>query len=822
MKSRKPIGRTLSHRRLPPLHSRARAAGLAMAGVMAALPAWSQTAAPAPAAAASAADSDGVTTVVVTARKKLERLQDVPLSITSLSSQTLEDAGIKNLQDATHLASGLTINTGGAESYVTPTIRGLTNLNGGAGDPNVAVFLDGVYLANPSAVSLGLLDVDRIELIKGPVSALYGRNAYSGVINYISKKPGDTLEPTALVGFGDHGARTAQASLRGAVVPGLLRAGVSLGYDELDHTHQDAVNGLTVGGWKKQDGQLVVDMVPQKGLSLGASVYLGNDKFENSPISYMTSNCGPTIAGNGPTAGQYRNFCGLITGTQQPIEVANLSGSGATGNSRQVSFSSLRAGYDFGWSDLTTIFGYNDVKEFRFNDFTGYRNGIPFATTAGGTVNLPELFGSEYNNHDSSLEIRLASKPTPGLRWAGGLYGFKGGRQTGTLVSIDGSSLPAGVTLVGATQNFYLRPDGTWNDSTVSRTYSTDKIRSVFGSLDYDILSNLTASAELRHTAMDKSQQSQARAGVAAGQLFTSSIGFNNYRATLQFKPSTSTMFYGSVANGTKGGGFNTNASQSGQYAYELTFKPETNTTYEIGAKQSFLNNKVQASVALFKVNSKDLQINGPSDNPAIVGLLVKNFGGLNSQGLEFDLAAKPLPGLTLNAGLGYADSKFASGTVDYTAADAQSCQVIPSCASRVFSYTTPAGANSVAMNISGMAPPQSSEVTVNLGGQYTGQINEKMSWFGRADYRYESKQYTKFGNANPLGINYIGARNLVNLRAGLESGAWKWTVYINNATNNQTPDIGSNNVRLNDFYGQMFAYLTAPRMIGTTLSVKY
>ncbi len=171
---------------------------------------------------------------------------------------------------------------------------------------------------------------------------------------------------------------------------------------------------------------------------------------------------------------------------------------------------------------------------------------------------------------------------------------------------------------------------------------------------------------------------------------------------------------------------------------------------------------------------------------------------------------------------LGYADSKFASGTVDYTAADAQSCQVIPSCASRVFSYTTPAGANSVAMNISGMAPPQSSEVTVNLGGQYTGQINEKMSWFGRADYRYESKQYTKFGNANPLGINYIGARNLVNLRAGLESGAWKWTVYINNATNNQTPDIGSNNVRLNDFFGQMFAYLTPPRMIGTTLSVKY
>jgi len=796
---------------------------VALASVLALAPVSAQTQTQEQAAAPKAAvDTGQVEEVVVTARKTREKLSDVPLSITALTAKTLEDAGIKNVQDVTRLTPGLTINSSGAEATLTPTIRGLTNLNGGAGDPNVAVFLDGVYLANPSAISLGMIDVERVEIIKGPVSALYGRNAFAGVINYVSKKLYDPLEGSATVGAGDHGAYSASASLRGAIKPGVLRAGLSLSADTLGYTHRDSVNGQTAGGYDKRDGQLTVELTPTKALTLTGAVYYGDDHFDVSPLSYMTSNCGVKIGGTGVTAGQYRQFCGQVSGQQQPIEIADISRSGAAGNARQVTFTSLRAAYDLGWGDVSGIYGYNNVEQFRFNDFTGYRNGIPFATSAGTVVSLPELFGGEYNNSDRSLEVRLASKQQQALRWSTGLYGFKGERSTGTLVSIDGSTLPAGTTLTGSAAP-YLRPNGAYNPDTVTRTKATDKIKSAFIGLEYDLLPTLTASGEYRHTQLDKTQQRLANAATpTAGPLLSSSIGFNNYRATLRFKPSDTSMVYISSANGTKGGGFNANADLSGTYAYEQAFKPETNTTLELGGKQSFMGGKLQAGLAVFKVRSSNLQINGPSDNPAITGLLVKNFGSLETKGLELDLAARPVSNLTINAGLGYVDSKFGAGTVDYTAADAQGCQAIPSCAARVFSYTTGTGATALAMDISGMAPPQFSKLTLNTGAQWNGAINERLSWFGRVDLRHESPQSLKFGNGNPLGINSLGARNLVNLRAGIEYGDIKWTVYVNNVTNNQTPDNASANVRLNDFNAQMFGYLPPPRMVGTTVSVRF
>ena len=111
----------------------------------------------------------------------------------------------------------MTIVSGGAESNVNFTIRGISDLSGGLGDPDVAVFIDGVYQSNRGAISIGLLDLLRVEVIKGPVSALYGRNAYAGVVNYVTTPPQKQLEGTASVTVGNYGKLIAKASIGGAL-----------------------------------------------------------------------------------------------------------------------------------------------------------------------------------------------------------------------------------------------------------------------------------------------------------------------------------------------------------------------------------------------------------------------------------------------------------------------------------------------------------------------------------------------------------------------------------------------------------------------------
>ena len=131
--------------------------------------------------------------ITVTARKKEETLQDVPLSITVLGSQMLEDARIQNLADVAAFTPGLSLFNPQGEFLTTPVIRGMAPTDI-FGETNAAVFLDGVLVAGREGLNFAYLEIERIEVVKGPQTALYGRNAFSGAINFITKKPTDEVE----------------------------------------------------------------------------------------------------------------------------------------------------------------------------------------------------------------------------------------------------------------------------------------------------------------------------------------------------------------------------------------------------------------------------------------------------------------------------------------------------------------------------------------------------------------------------------------------------------------------------------------------------
>lgn len=810
------------------------ACGVAL-GILAPLPGLAQPAAP-PAAAAAA---DAVETVVVTARKRVERLQDVPLSITAITADTIVNAGLRNLQDVANLTAGLTISAAGAEAYLSPTIRGLTNLNGGSGDPNVALFLDGIYLSNNSAISLGLISIERVEVVKGPVSALYGRNAFAGAINYVTKKAPPKFGGDVELGLTSASGQTLKATVGGPINPGVLSATASLGIDKSGGTWKDPVSGQRGGGYDKKDGMVSASLTPTRELTIDASIYYGDDTFDVVPLAIAANNCGSkTSATAAVNANAFRQFCGRFE-YATPIQVPSYKASaGVVGNSRTVNSDRLRASYDFSLFDASAMLGHNDVKQTRYNDFTGLRDGIPYALANAATPGTPngriqlanELFGNVLNNKDDQFEVRIASKPDRPLRWSLGYNYFKASFDSFTVLGVDTSALPAGMVLANViglpVQALWGTADGSISGGR-GYTSGTDKVSSPFGSIDYDITPALTASAEARHTTQDKTQtifsttsSLVAPVNTAGNGTNTSakSFGFNNYRAALRFKLSEDQMFYASVANGTKSGGFNARATA----AEDVSFNPETNRTLEAGTKVSLFNRKLQLGFALFHVDTQDIQISGPAAAANNPGLVTKNFGGTKSEGFELDIAAVPVPGLRINAGIGYANSRFKSDSFDFgvsrgTAAVPSDCDLIPGCAARLVSFVTPAGTTRTALSLDGLRVPRTSKVTATLGVQYNGTINTDWGWFARSDYRYESSRMIQ--NANWA---YIPSRKLVNLRIGLESEKYRFTAFVNNVTDDATPEGVAQNIRLNDFTGPYAGALPARRSYGVTAGVTF
>ena len=784
--------------------------GLSALGVLSAAPVLAQSAAPA--GDSNASNSDKIETVVVTARKVKEKLQDVPLAISAFGSQALENAGVRSLQDLSQLTPGMTLSGAGTQSNV-PTIRGQGSLSAFT-DPNVAIFLDGIYMNNSSAVSLGLIDMERIEVVEGPVSALYGRNAFAGAVNYVSKKPTDKTEGSVAVNFGGGGMKQSTMSVGGALIPGLLRARVALGVENYEGTHQDPVNHLYAGGDRQRDGQVSVDFTPTKELDIEASFYRGVDRFQDSATTYSNNNCGTKT-----TAGEYTNYCGQINTNQHPVEVSAISPSaGLSGNQRYVTAAHLKASYDLGWGDISGLYGYNQVNQSRVVNFNARRDGITFPLVGGGTTALPVYFGSLNNSDDQSIELRLASKQNQRARWSTGLYGFNATRTTANLTSVDATTLPPGST-VAYIYGFgkYQSADGSINQAAETPAVATDKIKSGFVGGEYDIIPTVTASAEVRRTIQSKSQIQEVynaanNTFVQNGARQYAGYLYNNFRTTLNWKPYAGATYYASVANGTKAGGFNSLATIQSEVAYA----PETNKTFEIGSKNTLLDGRLQVNVAVFNIKSKNLQINGPSDDPSNVTVVTKNFGSAKTNGIELNVIGKPMRGLTLNGGVAYVDPKFDGTTLDYTAANIATCQLVASCVGRIVTVSSAHGPVQ-AINLNGNAPPRASKLTVTLGAEIYHRVTEDWTWFGRIDGNYRSKQYFNQDN-----LSWWGPQHTFNLHTGLENDSYKVTLYVKNLTNNQVPSVVLQNSRLSDLVPEMISYLPEERTIGITASYKF
>lgn len=759
--------------------------------------------------ASAQTDAIGLEEVIVTARKNSEALLDVPLAITAFTAESIEARGIANLDDVAAFTPGLTFSNVLGEFLPAPVIRGVAPIDI-FGELNTAVFLDGVYVAGREGLNFSQLDLERIEVVKGPQAALYGRNAFSGAINYISAKPGDEFKGKATLTIGNDSRKLGSVTFSGPIGSNGLSGRASLLYDDWGGSYENAYSGggrvVDIGGYRYKtfNGALLWSAGESFDAELGG--YHSSDRIDNSATSAVQANCEDRRvrdANLGVTLRSSRllNFCGELPS----INSETLSAiPGATGEERRVTRGHLKLHWNLSnGATLDATTGYSKVTQDFLVD--GTRNSgettpytyrpLPTATVPGiGTVTgavqrfttgLLQIGGGD-STKEISQEIRYASDREKSLRYSFGGYYYDNDSAAGVDGVIATRPLPSNFfsfclacTPVGpgrvadfaagagdaAFLSWFTDPAGgaRFDDVFIENS----KAPSVFGVLEYDFTDRWTGSVDARYTE-EKRNFLDIRTNVSGDDQWD----LISWRGSLRFKPAPNVTLFGGIAHSEKSGDFDpTTVRLVTNPTVDVTlpgqFDSETLMSYELGIKAELLERRVAIEFDLFFLDWDDIvipqvvsNING-QDIVTPTGINV-NAGVASIKGAEFSLTARPFRGLDVNFGFAYSDPKYDRARVD---------SFID------FPTFAPTG------DVSGNQILRTSKVQANAGLQYSGPFGAEHTYFVRGDVTHRGKQFADAANQTIV----PSATNL-NASFGLRGDKWSAEFWGRNLTHEDAP----------------------------------
>lgn len=579
--------------------------------------------------AADVAEDDGIGTIVVTAQRRAQDSQDVPISLIAVDGDTLARSGVGTLDTLQRYAPGLTISTVGSGFVSYTYVRGAgTNQIDAGSDPSVAYFIDEVYIGGTAGLQFDLLDVERVEVLKGPQGTLFGRNAAAGAISIITRRPERDFSATFNASVGDYAFVTARGSVTGPLnETGELRGRLSAGYRSRDGFTRNVAGGPRPG---RQD------------------VLTGRAQLEwaGSEASFLLTADG-LRARNGMT-GQFISSVatsGLINATAG----ANLP-PGET---------FYRRNYDvngFEHQNLATLTGRLEWNTplGALTSITAYRNNrFERDQDQDGTIFDSYRLISLERSETFSQELRLASDDhgSP-LQWLLGLYYYHG-RVNSDFALDTGPFFPVAVAANRVARD-------------ISRI-TTDS-HAAFGQVGWDITDQVNITIGGRYTEDRKENVRSVQGFLAAAPFvvmprarwsaFTPS-------ATLNYRITPDVLAYASYRQGFKSGGFQTLLPGTAAIA-STPFEPEEVNAYEIGLKSNWWSNRLIANIALFRSDITDQQILRITGTAAQT---IDNAGQTRTTGVDLSLAARPVRALRLRADLTYQEARFRrylNGAVSY------------------------------------------------------------------------------------------------------------------------------------------------------------
>ncbi len=718
------------------------------------------------------AAADGNAEIIVTAQKREERLQDVPVALSVISGDAIAASGGVNIENAQYLVPSLNFRKSGTSLNQALFLRGVGTINFSiAAEPSVAAVLDGVVLSRAGEGFGDLFDVERIEVLRGPQGTLFGKNASAGVVSIVTKRPTNDFGATLEASYYDAKEYRGRATVNIPLMDN-IRSRLGVFYSSYDGNITNiALGNRKVNGYKHYGLRAVVEA----------------DAGENVMF---------TLRGDWRKADD--DCCAELIGTTPSNAAAlALTGTNISGeDTRRINQNLVTATKETSWGlsaqadvDLDGV-SITSITSFRKWDNDEIRDGDWLDRPYVGLTQLHDR-GPQVSN-TFSQELRLASQGSNTIDYVAGLYYSRAYSQrifARTVINCSASTLAPVVpgltpcsTAPGAST--FTTPSGATNYGSVFKNMSA------FGQATWNISDAFRLIAGLRYTADQLNVNLIRRTSLAGpgiqpnfdagvfnnGQLNANGIGFlagpsngvpfrakttnDNWsgKVAAQFDLSDDNIAYASFTRGYKGPAYNMFFNLTSVGAGVIA--PETVNAYELGLKNTFLDGDLIFNIAAYYAKYKNYQANNPDIVAGQVVSRLTNAGAVSTRGVELDLLYRPSRAFTLAGGLAYTDAK-------------------------VDQFRLPPGGNPANLIASGTPLANAPKWKASLNADYELSLGASLDLELGAGVAYQSSQLYQL-DPNPVvrAATTVPAYSIVDLRAGVASSddMWKLTFQVKNA----------------------------------------
>lgn len=574
--------------------------------------------------------------VEITAQKRTEKIQDVPLAVSAISGGALESRGIEGAGDLAGAIPNLHMTQTPTSGLIAAVgMRGLAMGQPAIwADPVVGIYVDGVFIGKNTGALTDLVDIERLEALRGPQGTLFGRNTEAGAINFITRKPSGEFTGQVGLELGNYNRQVTRLSMDLPKV-GILSASVAARNEKQDGFIDNPASGKDWNNRDRQAARLALRLQPSKDVKIDYAFDV-TDVDEAPSAGSLTSNTGYLNAFGyaGSVAGLQAAIASFVTPGYPSAVSTEL-----TNPYQRVTVKGHTLQAEMPVGDKNTFRYIGAVREMKYAENSDYdgTNAKPYLGF-GFDVSLftgERNFGYETQSHEFQLIGSSGS-----LRWVGGLYYFED----------EGSA--------HQTQIGLLVPNAT-KYKIVDYDIST-KATAVFGQADYDI-GKFTVGVGGRYTKEDKTvfshQYNITSAFVPAGDTVAptrAEKSWSEFSPTLNvlYRLNDNTNVFARVAKGFKSGGFPAEGGNPAQY-----FDPETSTSYELGVKGNTLGGKLQYSANVFRMDVDNFQVSLLPPNT--ISPIIANAGKLQTQGFELDASWSMSKDVRMTVAYGFLDAKF-------------------------------------------------------------------------------------------------------------------------------------------------------------------
>jgi len=717
-----------------------------------------QQASAAPPTAAAAADNGDQADIVVTAQKRAERLQDVPIAITVVSPQLLKSTNARNFAELQGVVPGVYFagNSGGGRTYI--TLRGATGLALNTGDEPVAIYMDDVYMARGVTIGMSdLLDIGGIEIVRGPQGTLQGRNATAGAILIRSADPTSTLSGNVQASVASPEEFRAQGAISGPLGGGFA-ARLSAGYVTEKGWAYNPYTKAYIGG---SESYQVRGVVTKESGRFSARIVGDYSWTENQPAIFRyaattyASGSGALIPAGTATpntplpAATYdaifnHNIISLDPGTDTIVSTGGVS---------------AKFSYDLGGVDLISVSGYRKSWVRGTNDSDGL-----------DTVKMGYNHNDDHSNQFSE-ELRLQSSGNRRLSWILGAYYFQENQAyTDDIYNLKFSLPTNGVTRYTGTQR--TRSYAGFADATFRITDQFSVIGGIRYTEDHKKLDSNIIATNLDTKVSTTTPYSPPEAKWTDW----------SYRGKLVYKPNVNLMFFIGYGKGFRAGGYN-------PFAVQIPYAPESNKSWEVGAKGDLFDRRLSFSLAAYRNDYANLQLRAGVPTG---GAIITNAAEALIKGVELELTARPASHTRLTGNLAYTDARFTS-------------------------FPTARNTLDQPVDATGNVLPRTPKWQFFAGAEQDVAVSGSVMRDGEVNYRWRDKIYFFFTDQNVQPWQ-DGPGGELGMRLSLHptGDRWKFSIYGTNLTN----------ARIINTAAVTFSYpqvgLNKPRVIGASAEFKF